>query len=196
MFATRVGRIASPFIIAAAALLVVAATTKKPSSANNTAAARVERGRYLVSIMGCNDCHTPLKMGAHGPEPDMTLMLSGHPEKMKMPPVQGLNGAWMWAGAATNTAFAGPWGVSYAANLTPDPETGMGSAWTEARFISAIRNGKHIGEGRTIMPPMPWQSFRNASDGDLKAMYAYLKSLKPIRNAVPDYQPPAAAPAR
>src|SRR5262249_49480411 len=78
----------------------------------NTAAAdsksteRVQRGRYLVTAIGCNDCHTPLKMTERGPEPDMSRMLSGHPSTMKMPHPPKLDGAWGWAGAATNTAFA------------------------------------------------------------------------------------------
>ncbi len=80
--------------------------------------------------MGCGDCHTPWKMGANGPEPDMTRMLSGHPESMVLPPAPAPSGPWMASLAATMTAWSGPWGVSYTANLTPDPETGLGK-WTE-----------------------------------------------------------------
>ena len=85
-----------------------------------------ERGAYLVTMMGCNDCHTPWKMGAQGPEPDMTRALTGHPQDMVLPPPPAAAGPWIWHGAATNTAFAGPWGVSFTANLTPDTETGLG----------------------------------------------------------------------
>ena len=81
--------------------------------------ARIERGAYLVRIMGCNHCHTPWKMGPHGPEPDMTRALTGHPGDLQMPPATPGAGPWLWSGAATNTAFAGPWGVSFSANLTP-----------------------------------------------------------------------------
>ena len=145
-----------------------------------------KRGGYLVGIMGCNDCHTPLKMGPKGPEPDLSLLLSGHPSAMKLPPPPDLGqGPWMWAGAATMTAFAGPWGTSFAANLTPDQETGLG-AWDLKTFIKAMRTGKHLGKGRGILPPMPWQGVGHATDADLKAVWAYLNSLKPIRNAVPD----------
>lgn len=158
----------------------------------------VRRGEYLVTIGGCNDCHTPFKMGANGPEPDMERMLSGHPESLVMPPPPTPVGPWLWSGAATNTAFAGPWGVSYATNLTPDQNTGMG-VWTEELFVRAMRTGKHYGTSRPIMPPMPWQNLAQATDEDLKAIYAYLRSIKPIQNRVPDYQPaqdaPAAAPA-
>jgi hypothetical protein len=142
--------------------------------------------------MGCNDCHTPLKMGANGPEPDMARFLTGHPEQMGSLPTAKAQGPWLWAGAATNTAFSGPWGISYAANLTPDRNTGLG-IWTEEMFVKAIRTGKHMGASREILPPMPWPAFRNATDEDLKSIYAYLRSLKPVVNHVPDVTPPAVA---
>jgi len=153
---------------------------------------RVERGKYLVTIIGCNDCHTPLKMGPKGPEPDMSRFLSGHPEQMGALPAVAPRGPWLWAGAATNTAFSGPWGISYAANLTPDQNTGLG-IWTEEMFVKALRTGRHMGVSREILPPMPWPAFRNATDEDLKSIYAFLRSIKPVTNHVPDVQPPAAA---
>ena len=162
------------------------------ASAAAERSARVERGKYLVTVIGCNDCHTPLKMGAKGPEPDMARFLSGHPEQMGPLPSRDAQGPWLWSGAATNTAFAGPWGVSYAANLTPDQNTGLG-IWTEEMFVSAIRTGRHMGTSREILPPMPWPAFRNATDEDLKSIYAYLRTVKAITNHVPDVQPPAAA---
>lgn len=144
----------------------------------------VRRGEYLVSITGCNDCHTPFKLGPRGPEPDMSRMLSGHPQSLAMPPApQFGDGPWAWAGAATNTAFAGPWGVSYAPNLTPD-DTGLGK-WSEESFVAAIRSGKHLGVARPILPPMPWQVYRNMSDSDLKAVYAYLRTVPKVANRVP-----------
>jgi hypothetical protein len=130
-------------------------------------------------------------MGPNGPEPDMTRFLSGHPESVKLPPPPGPTGPWIWHGAATNTAFAGPWGVTYAINLTPHQETGMG-IWTEEMFVNAIKTGKHFGTARPIMPPMPWPTYRQMTDDDLKAIYAYLKTIPPIENHVPDYQPPPA----
>lgn len=156
--------------------------------------AAVRRGAYLVQIMGCNDCHTPMKMGANGPEPDFTRALSGHPQDLKIEQGPDLGqGPWMWAGAGTMTAFSGPWGVSFAANLTSDPETGIGRL-TEADFIQAMRTGRHLGKGRPILPPMPIPAVSKANDADLKAIYAYLKSTKPISNPVPDPLPPAARP--
>jgi hypothetical protein len=182
-------------LITLAAALAVGCSDKQLSvsaSAAATTSARVERGQYLVTVAGCGDCHTPLKMGPKGPEPDMTRLLSGHPEKMGALPAPRPQGAWLWAGAATNTAFGGPWGISYAANLTPDRNTGLG-IWTEEMFVKAIRTGRHMGTAREILPPMPWPALRNASDEDLKAIYGYLRSLKAIANHVPDVQPPAAA---
>lgn len=156
---------------------------------------RVARGRYLTTIAGCHDCHTPLKMGPKGPEPDMSLMLSGHPEKMKLGPAPKTENGWMWAGAATNTAFAGPWGISYAMNLTPDNVTGIG-IWSEEQFVRTLRTGRHWGVGRPILPPMPWQNASQMTDEDLKSVYAFLRSIKPIHNQVPDAviaPPPPAA---
>lgn len=156
------------------------------------AKARIARGEYLVTIAGCNDCHTPWHMGPNGPEPDMTRMLSGHPEQLVMPTSTGLaGGPWLWAGAVTNTAFAGPWGVSYTANLTPDA-SGL-AAWDEEMFIRAIRTGKHMGQSRPILPPMPWPMYRRMTDEDLKAVFAYLQSIPPIVNHVPEPVPPAEA---
>jgi hypothetical protein len=180
-------------VLAGISLIALAAGTACSGRAD-ASAARVspDRGRYLVSIMGCNDCHTPLKMGANGPEPDMSRALTGHPESVKLTDAPQLSGTWMSAGAATNTAFFGPWGVSYAANLTPDQNTGLG-IWTEDMFVRAIRTGRHMGVSRPINPPMPWPFFRNASDDDLKSIFAYLRTLAPVTNHVPDYQPPQVA---
>ena len=160
-----------------------------PSSAD----ARVERGAQLVRTMGCNDCHTPWKLGPRGPEPDMTRALTGHPEDLIMPPAPALPpGPWTWVAAGTNTAFAGPWGVSFTANLTPDPETGLGK-WTEAMFIQTMKTGRHEGKGRKILPPMPFSIIAALSDEDIKSLFAYLQSLPPVRNRVPQPIDPAEA---
>lgn len=169
-----------------ACMLTLVAFVSLPALAEpKPVSSRVERGAYLVRIMSCNDCHTPWKMGARGPEPDMTRALSGHPEKLAMPAAPALGeGPWGWVGAATMTAFAGPWGVSFAANLTPDRETGLGN-WTEKMFADAVRSGRHEGRGRPILPPMPFQSVAALTDEDLSALFAYLRSLPPIVNRVP-----------
>jgi hypothetical protein len=96
----------------------------------------------------------------------------------------------VWSALGTNTAFSGPWGVSYTFNLTPEPNTGLG-IWTEEMFVQAIRTGRHMGVSRPINPPMPWPAYRNASDEDLKSVYAYLRTITPIVNHVPAYQPVA-----
>lgn len=150
----------------------------------------VARSRYLVDIGGCNDCHTPWRMGPNGPEPDLARLMMGHPADLTMPPAPDMgDGPWLWAGAATNTAFAGPWGVTYAPNLTPH-ESGLG-VWTEEIFVRAMRTGKHMGAGRPIMPPMPTPNIGRMTDEDLRAVFAYLRSIPPLENAAPDWQPPA-----
>jgi mono/diheme cytochrome c family protein len=181
------------------ATLTATATNRNAQRAEQTAKAaaqaRVKRGEYLVNIGGCNDCHTPMKMGAKGPEPDFSRRLSGHPESMKMTAPPKLSGPWGWSAAMTNTAFAGPWGVSYTANLTPDRLTGIG-IWNEEVFIKTIRTGRHWGVSRPILPPMPWQNVAGLTDDDLKAVFAYLRSIPPVHNQVPDAivaPPPTAA---
>jgi mono/diheme cytochrome c family protein len=166
-------------------------TTKGPfaKSVDTSDNSQVSRGQRLVDSHDCHACHTPMKMGTSGPEPDMSLALSGHPQKLVMPPPPKLEGPWGWVGSSTNTAFAGPWGISYAVNLTPDPDTGIGN-WQEHEFVQAIKTGKHLGVGRPIMPPMPWPAYRNLNDQQLRAIFAYLKSVTPIKNKVPDYAPP------
>jgi mono/diheme cytochrome c family protein len=157
-----------------------------PSAAVDPAAEKVARGKYLVnSVGGCNDCHTPMKMGPKGPEPDMERYLSGHPEGLAVGPAPALRDGWLYAGNLTNTAFAGPWGVSYAVNLTSDPDRGVGAV-TEEVFVRTIRTGKHLGVGRPIMPPMPWPVYAQMTDDDLKAILAYLKTVPASRNRVPE----------
>jgi mono/diheme cytochrome c family protein len=150
----------------------------------------VGRGRYIVTVSGCNDCHTPWQMGPNGPEPDMTRMLSGHPQESDLPAPPALAGPWVMVAAATNTAFSGPWGVSFTANLTPDPETGLGR-WTQRNFAETIRTGRHLGRGRPVLPPMPIPMYKNFTDADLEAIFAYLQSIPPVRNRVPEPLPPA-----
>lgn len=163
---------------------------KTKESVNQRQAKRISHGEYLVNTTGCHDCHTPLIMKPNGPAPDMSRMLSGHPESLVMPPPPKLESPWVWIGAGLNTAFAGPWGISYTKNLTPDP-TGLGG-WTEKDFIAAIRTGKDRGTGRPIMPPMPIQDYRSFTDEDLKSIFAYLQTIPPIKNTPPPYQAPPA----
>ena len=153
----------------------------------------VERGSYLATIGGCHDCHTPKKMGAKGPELDTARLLSGHSaaEKLAAPPPSGAAGAWPIAVNGSLTAWSGPWGRSYAANLTPDLDTGIGK-WTEEQFVEAIRTGKHLGgaQSRDILPPMPWSNYAKMTSADLHALFAYLRSVPAIANSVPAAEPP------
>lgn len=162
-------------------------------SAEAAQQAKVERGRYLVMVGGCNDCHTPWHIGPNGPEPDLSRTLSGHPQDLVITaaPAPG-DGPWSWQSVPTNTAFAGPWGVSFTANLTPDEATGTG-VWTEDIFIKTLRTGRHWGQSRPILPPMPWFNYGKMSDEDLSAVFAYLRTLPPIRNQVPTPLPPPEA---
>jgi cytochrome c553 len=151
----------------------------------------VKRGAYMVSIMGCNDCHSPKIMGPQGPYPDPDRLLSGHPAGMptaKFDTVTAKN--WILFNGMLTSAV-GPWGISFAANITSD-STGIG-AWTEEQFFKAIREGKYKGldGGRMLLPPMPWQEIAKTSDDDLKAIFAYLKSTKPVKNVVPEPVMPA-----
>jgi mono/diheme cytochrome c family protein len=151
----------------------------------------IARGKYRVTVSGCHDCHTPWKMGENGPEPDMSRMLSGHPEGFALGAIPSPPEPWVMTAAATNTAWAGPWGVSFTANLTPDPETGLGK-WTVRNFKEAIRTGRHMGRGRPILPPMPIPMYKHMTDADLEAIFAYLQSIPAVRNRVPEPLPPAA----
>jgi mono/diheme cytochrome c family protein len=151
---------------------------------------QVERGKYLVGITGCHDCHSPK---LEGMKPDPERILSGRPATTKVPSkADGEVHA-----SEDLTAWTGGWGQSVASNLTPDPATGIGTRYTEAKFVQTMRTGKKP-EGIAVMPPMPVDVYVNMKDEDLKAIYAYLKTIKPIRNAVrAGLAPPAgAAPAR
>lgn len=163
-------------------------------SKSSSSSKQVKRGEYLTKIGGCNDCHTPWTFNKelNMPVPDMSRMLSGHPEGAPDP--SGTVGAQdIGLIGPTFTSFKMPFGVVYSANLTPDKDTGLGS-WREAEFIKALRTGKHFGgNGRCILPPMPWMDFAHMTDEDLKAIFAYLRSIPPIRNAVPDPKVPTPA---
>ena len=181
-------------LLAASTFSAAALADGKPGTRTApTSTERVARGSYLVNAVGCADCHTPLKMGPKGPERDMTRFLSGHPAQMVMPPAPVLPpGPWAGAAGATLTAWSGPWGTSFTANLTPDKETGLGG-WTARNFIETIRNARHQGRGRPLLPPMPVEFYKNFTDEDLESIFAYLQSVPPIKNRVPDPIPPAVA---
>ena len=184
-------------MLVAVALISTQCTDEKKEETNEvkpTAAvyggfeSQVKWGERLVFIGGCNDCHTPKKIGPHGPEGnDMSLMLSGHPAQT--PPANfdakdaGKKGLIV---TSTFTAWTGPWGTTYAANLTSD-STGIGT-WKEEQFIKALREKKWMGlEGtRPLMPPMSMMPACEMNDDELKAIFAYLKTTPPVKNVIPE----------
>ncbi len=150
----------------------------------------IKRGNYLVTTIGCNDCHSPKRMGPHGPEIDSLNMLSGFPSNRPVPvagPNDIKNGLIVFN--SDLTACIGLWGTTFAANITSD-ETGIGN-WTEEQFKKVLRKGKYMGMdgSRPIMPPMPWEELGKLNDGDIKAIFFYLKSTKPFKNVVPAFRP-------
>lgn len=168
---------------------VMARPTAQPTA---TAPDPIARGKVLVHFGGCTDCHTPKTMTERGPVDDLSRFLAGHPGGEQLPPPPDLSNTPWFAATAGMTAWTGPWGISYAANLTPDEHTGIG-IWTEAMFRKAMRTGKHMGDGRDLLPPMPWQNVATLSDEDLDAVFAYLRSIPAVRNEVPQPVPPTGA---
>lgn len=151
--------------------------------------ARIERGKYLVEIMGCHDCHSPKLMGPDGPYLDPDRILSGYPADRPLPPMPSAYDGWALLNMDL-TAAVGPWGTTFAANITSD-ESGIGN-WTEEQFERALKKGLYKGlEGsRPLLPPMPWQNYVNMSKDDLQAVFAYLQSTTPVENVVPAPIPP------
>lgn len=153
----------------------------------------VARGQYLMTVGGCNDCHTPKSFSEKGMELDSSRLYAGHPATEQLPEADANSlkpGNWYQISPGL-TAFVGPWGISYAANLTPDSATGLG-AWSEEVFIKTLRTGKHLGQdnGRPILPPMPWYFVAQMTDEDLKAVYTYLRTIPAVSNRVPAPTPP------
>ena len=151
----------------------------------------IARGKYIVHTGGCGDCHTPKIITANGPIEDTTRTLAGFPEGEMLPPLDvKMVAPGNWYTTEKNlAAWVGPWGISFSANLTPDNGTGIGGL-SEEMFIKTLREGKFMGVGRPLLPPMPWPTIGQMTDEDLKAMYAYLRTLKPINNKVPEPVPP------
>jgi mono/diheme cytochrome c family protein len=126
--------------------------------ATPVAAQDLKRGEYLSRIMDCGGCHTP---GAMAGKPDMTRALGGGDVGFEMP---GL-------------------GIFYPPNLTPDPDTGLGS-WTVPQIVKAVREGVRP-DGRQLAPIMPWPSYGALTDADANALASYLKSLPAVAAKAP-----------
>jgi mono/diheme cytochrome c family protein len=176
-------------LLAVLAISLVQCTSEQHETKPMSQGDMIIRGKYLVVVGGCHDCHSPKVFTAHGPEDDTTRLLSGRPAEMGIPTFDpALVGPGKYIMASQDlTAWAGPWGISFPFNITPDSITGIG-AWTEETFMKALRSGKHMGTdaGRPILPPMPWFNYAKMTDDDLKSVYAYLRTLPPINNKVPD----------
>lgn len=151
----------------------------------------IKRGSYLVSAIGCSDCHTTKIFTPTGPVPDTSRLLSGYVQNEKLPEMSedALKKGWILFNSSL-TAVVGPWGISFSANLTPH-DTGIGN-WTADQFKTALRQGKYKGlaGSRDLLPPMPWHAYRNLTDEDILAVFSYLKTIKPIDNLVPTAVPP------
>jgi hypothetical protein len=178
-------------IIAGVLAIAIAACTNSQGNSPVAAVkpdsiAMVLRGEYLVNSIGCDDCHSPKRMGPHGPEIIPELRLSGFPHNGQLPSLDSNEVKKGWTLLAPDlTSAVGMWGASFAGNITSDA-TGIGN-WKEENFIRALREGKYkgIANGRNLLPPMPWFAYKNMSDEDLKSIFAYLKTTKPVSNVVP-----------
>lgn len=179
------------FIIAAVTSFVISCYNNSSSTLNETADemsqdSLISRGAYLVNAIGCDDCHSPKRMGAQGPEVIPELRFSGYPSTrplLKADTNHIKNG---WASLGPDFTIAvGPWGMSFAANISSD-DTGIGT-WSEEQFFKAIREGKYKGMdgSRSLLPPMPWFVYKNLTDIDIRAIFTFLKSSKPVENIVP-----------
>lgn len=169
-------------------------SAQSAKSAMDPTLEEVREGERLVHNMDCNVCHTPKVMTPTGPMPDVSRRLSGHPADEGLPPLpEGALGKDGWGGLFNQhlTAWAGPWGVSFASNLTPDETTGLGT-WSEELFAESMRTGTHVGETRPYLPPMP--TYSRLTDSELHAIFAYLRSIEPVSNQVPVPLPPPSAP--
>ncbi len=155
-------------------------------------AALVDKGRQLVQLGGCQDCHTPMAFDPNRgmPVPQAHLAFSGHPKGAAAPSAKPGPGDQAVIGGSF-TSFTTPFGVVFAANITPDPETGIGT-WSEQDFIQTVRSGRHKGTGRVVLPPMPMQNLAALKDEELRAMFAFLMAQPAIKNPVPE---PQVAPA-
>jgi mono/diheme cytochrome c family protein len=137
----------------AAAVLAALLATTTVAVASTWDAATVARGRYLVTISGCNDCHTP----------------GGMEKGPAVPEQEWLTGVAM--------GFQGPWGTTYASNLRR-----VINGLTEAQWVAHARQPR--------LPPMPWFNLKEMSESDLKAVYAFVRSLGPAGQVTPAYVAP------
>lgn len=156
----------------------------------------IARGKQLVSLGACHDCHTPkVFTETGGMHLDESRLLSGHPNGSPLPIIDEQvfkHGHWTYFNEHF-TAAVGMWGMTFSKNLTPHG-TGL-KGWTPETFIATMRTGRHLGmeTARPLMPPMPWENLKDLPDEDLTAIFKYLQTLKPIDNYVPEPMNPEQA---
>jgi cytochrome c553 len=150
---------------------------------------QIETGKALVEQWKCNFCHSPEIAGTEGPMPDPARLLSGHPQGEAIPDMSDMiitSPEYMeFLDNLDTTVWATDNRIVFSSNLTPDNETGIGT-WNETTFIETIRQGQHAGLGRRLKYPMPWQELAELDDAQLVAIFAYLSSVKPVSNKVPE----------
>jgi hypothetical protein len=161
----------------------------KTASSENSVTSKeelIKRGSYLVSSIGCGDCHSPKINGPQGLVVIDSLKFSGFPGDRKLPQYDKKIVEQGWGLINFDfTANVGDWGVSFGANITSDP-SGIGN-WPVENFIRAMKQGNYKGiqGARSLLPPMPWQDFSNLTDDDVRAIHAFLITTRPVRNIVP-----------
>src|SRR5207249_10927311 len=176
---TRLGSSLAVYALAIVLGMCVSLSQSAGQATKAGTASAVERGKYLVSITGCHDCHSPKKDAAG--HVDETRPLSGRPATTPAPSTT----AGEIHTALDLTAWTGPWGTTYASNLTPDTTTGLlARRYDEASFVAVFRTGKKP-NGVGILPPMPYAMYANMTDVDLTSIWAYLQTIKPVCNKHP-----------
>lgn len=170
------------FVSLTGLLTLACMSEKKPSEISP------KRGEYLVKESNCSYCHTPTIESNGNVIPDITRMFSGHPGDAPLPDIPDVeidSEEWIeFLATLDSTVWAGEWGITFSANITPDRETGIGK-WDRTTFIQTMRQGKHRGIGRNIRPPMPWRDYSKLNEDELSSIFEYLMTLKPINNEVP-----------
>jgi hypothetical protein len=172
-----------------ALVLLVVISLGGPAPARERKSEPIKRGAYLVLVGGCDDCHTPMRTTPQGPRMEWSRRMAGHAPPSREPAGTLGKGDLVLSGSDF-TSYRADYGTVFARNLTPH-KSGLGD-WTEAQFIKTLRIGRHQGEGRPVLPPMPWDRFGRMTDEDLKALFAYLRSLPPIDNTPPEPKVPPA----
>ncbi|MBK8089109.1 MAG: c-type cytochrome [Chitinophagaceae bacterium] len=159
---------------------------QKETAAAPSAEDNLKEGERLVAALDCEICHSPKRMGPKGPEVIPEFRFGGHQAGTQLPPIEekALKSGWVLF-APDFTSFVGPWGQSYSGNISSD-STGIGM-WTEDQFKKVIREGKFKGldNTRPILPPMPWEAYKNLTDDEISKVFAFLKTTKPVKNVVP-----------